>query len=349
VTKEGIVLSVRHLKTYFSTEEGTIKAVDDVSFDIGEGQTLGLVGESGCGKSVTALSIMRLVDAPAGKIMGGEIIYRNRDLLQLSEKQMRKIRGNEISMIFQEPMTSMNPVFTIGNQLVETIMLHQRLSSVEATKKAAEMLAAVKISDPVKRLENYPHQLSGGMLQRIMIAMAISCTPTLLIADEPTTALDVTIQAQILSLLADLKRDFRLSLLLITHDLGIVAEVADRIAVMYAGTIIEEGDALTIFTNPCHPYTLGLMKSIPRIDSDAEPKSHLCSIPGTIPNPLHLPSGCCFEPRCSHRLPICSSAMPPILNDGAHLVRCYLYEKAPLKSKILEESTATSMSSCPEE
>jgi len=326
------MLTVSHLTTYFDTEEGMIKAVDDVNFGIETGMSLGLVGESGCGKSVTALSILKLIDCPPG-IMSGSVIFKGRNLLALSEREMRRIRGNEISMIFQEPMTSLNPVFTIGNQLLEVIRLHQGLPKKEARAKAVEMLKAVHIPDHDKRIDSYPHQMSGGMLQRVMIAMAMSCNPSLIIADEPTTALDVTIQAQILNLLAGLKDEYKLSLLLITHDLGIVAEVTDRVAVMYAGKIVEEGPTETIFASPCHPYTIGLIQSIPRIDDGVLPKSHLTTILGMVPNPLDTPPGCRFEPRCDWRLPHCKEQQPGVYGvAGQHQVSCFLYENNELRS-----------------
>lgn len=322
------MLSVEHLKTYFNTSDGIIRAVDDVSFHIASGSTLGLVGESGCGKSVTALSLIRLIDKPIGRIKEGRIIFNNKDLLKLSERDMQKVRGNDISMVFQEPMTSLNPVYTIGDQLIEILILHQKLSSKLAIDKAIEVLSAVKIPDPSNVIKMYPHQLSGGMLQRVMIAMAISCKPFLLIADEPTTALDVTIQAQILDLLSELKDKYQLSLLLITHDFGIVAEIADRIAVMYNGKIVEEGTKAEIFKNPCHPYTVGLLEAVPRIDRAIEIKSHLNTIKGSIPEPYETMIGCNFEPRCEWSLPICKEAQPQnICNGEIHSVQCFLYEK----------------------
>ncbi|MBN2382737.1 ABC transporter ATP-binding protein [bacterium] len=343
------MLTVTHLKTYFFTDEGIIRAVDDVSFQIKAGTSLGLVGESGCGKSVTALSILRLIDTPPGKIVGGSVNFKGSELLTLSERDIRKVRGNEISMIFQEPMTSLNPVFTIGNQLIEAIRLHQHLSKKEARIKALDVLQAVRLQDPARRLEAYPHQLSGGMLQRVMIAMALSCNPSLLIADEPTTALDVTIQAQILNLLSSLKNQYSLSLLLITHDLGIVAEVTDRVAVMYAGRIVEEGSTTEIFDNPCHPYTIGLMRSIPRLDEQLCPKSHLRTIPGSVPNPLDLLPGCPFEPRCAWRLPQCSQSVPAVMGcPGDHTVSCFLYANKELRSIIHDTDNGNGRRSCSE-
>jgi oligopeptide/dipeptide ABC transporter ATP-binding protein len=289
------LLSVEDVSTYFFTEEGVAKAVQGVTFSIKKGKTFALVGESGCGKSVTALSIMRLVPAPAGKIIGGEIVFEKRDLLGLSERQMRAIRGNKIAMIFQEPMTSLNPVYTVGNQIVEAIRLHQRKSASQAWADAVEMLRKAGIADPEQRVHEYPHQMSGGMRQRVMIAMAVSCRPALLIADEPTTALDVTIQAQILDLLDELQEQSGMSILLITHDLGVVAERADDVAVMYASRIAEVADSQRLFAEPLHPYTQGLLKSLPRLGYSAK---RLLTIPGTVPEPLHFPTGCKFHPRC---------------------------------------------------
>jgi oligopeptide/dipeptide ABC transporter ATP-binding protein len=289
------LLSVKDVSTYFFTEEGVAKAVQGVSFSISKGRTFALVGESGCGKSVTALSIMRLVSAPAGKIVSGEIIFGNRDLLRISERRMRTIRGNKIAMIFQEPMTCLNPVYTVGNQIVEAIRLHQRKSARQAWSDAVEMLRKAGISDPTQRVHEYPHQMSGGMRQRVMIAMAISCQPALLIADEPTTALDVTIQQQILDLLDQLQEQSGMSILLITHDLGVVAERADDVAVMYASRIAEVADSQRLFAEPLHPYTQGLLKSLPRLGYSAK---RLQTVPGIVPEPLHFPSGCKFHPRC---------------------------------------------------
>jgi len=295
MSNNGTLLTVKNLSTYFFTEEGVARAVQDVSLCINEGKTFALVGESGCGKSVTALSIMRLVPSPPGKIVAGEIVFGKRDLLELSEKRMRSIRGNKIAMIFQEPMTSLNPVYTVGDQIVEAIKLHQRKNTSEAWSDAVEMLRKVGIADPQQRVSEYPHQMSGGMQQRVMIAMAISCKPELLIADEPTTALDVTIQAQILDLLDELQEREGMSILLITHNLGIVAERADDIAVMYASRIVEVADAQRLFAEPLHPYTQGLLKSLPRLGISAK---RLQSISGIVPEPLHFPPGCKFHPRC---------------------------------------------------
>jgi oligopeptide/dipeptide ABC transporter ATP-binding protein len=317
------LLQVKDLQTSFFTPEGEVRAIDGVSFEIGEGKTLGLVGESGCGKSVTSLSIMRLIPSPPGKIVGGEIFYRGRDLLRLNNEQMRKIRGNEISMIFQEPMTSLNPVFTVGNQIGEAIQLHQGLGKRETRKKTIEMLRLVKIADPESRVDSYPHQLSGGMRQRVMIAMALSCNPSLLIADEPTTALDVTIQAQILELMKELQQKIGgMALLLITHDLGVVAEQADDVAIMYAGKIVERSSTRAIFSRPFHPYTVGLLNSLPGIGGLK--KKRLDAIPGMVPSPLNLPSGCRFRDRCPRAQEVCAQTEPPLEEkEPGHTVACY--------------------------
>lgn len=294
--ENGKLLSVENLSTHFFTEEGTAKAVQDVSFSIEKGKTFALVGESGCGKSVTALSIMRLIPSPPGKIVNGCVTFEGKNLFDMSEKQMRNIRGNNIAMIFQEPMTSLNPVFTIGNQITEAIRLHQKKTAQQARSLAIEMLNKVGIADAARCVDEYPHQLSGGMRQRVMIAMAISCQPALLIADEPTTALDVTIQAQILNLLDDLQQTEEMSILLITHDLGVVAERADDVAVMYASRIVEKAPAKELFDEPLHPYTQGLMKSLPQLGTDSD---KLYTIAGNVPEPLHFPGGCKFHPRCA--------------------------------------------------
>jgi oligopeptide/dipeptide ABC transporter ATP-binding protein len=325
------ILQVRNLETSFTTERGVLKAVDDVSFELTAGKTLGVVGESGCGKSVTSLSIMRLIPNPPGKITGGQILYKGRDLLQLGAEEMRKIRGNEISMIFQEPMTSLNPVFTIGNQLVEAILLHQDLSRADALHQAVEMLRLVGIPAPEKRVRDYPHQLSGGMRQRVMIAMALSCNPKILIADEPTTALDVTIQAQILDLLRDLQQKTGLALLLITHDLGVVAEMAHDVVVMYAGRVVERAPVHEIFKSPQHPYTRGLLNSIPVLSRDPTgkvKKTRLEPIPGIVPSLFDLPQGCRFQERCSLVSDECRSA-EPVLRElrGVRSVRCVKAEE----------------------
>jgi len=316
------LIEVKDLRTSFFTPDGEVKAVDGVSLEIEEGKTLGLVGESGCGKSVTALSIMRLVPSPPGKVVGGEILYRGRDLLKLDGEAMRKIRGNEISMIFQEPMTSLNPVFTIGNQIGEAIRLHQGLGRKETRQKTIEMLRLVKIADPEQRIDDYPHQLSGGMRQRVMIAMALSCNPSLLIADEPTTALDVTIQAQILELMKELQQKLGMSLLLITHDLGVVAEQADEVAIMYAGKVVERAKAKEIFDRPLHPYTVGLLNSLPGAGNHK--KKRLDAIPGMVPSPLELPGGCRFRDRCPKAAGICAEAEPELAEKGKeHWAACY--------------------------
>ncbi len=320
------ILEVKDLQTSFFTERGEVKAVDHVSFDVYKGKTVCIVGESGCGKSVTSLSIMRLIPNPPGKIVGGEILYKGKNLLNLSMEEMRKIRGNEISMIFQEPMTSLNPVFTIGNQLVEAIQLHQDLSKGDAINKAVEMLTLVGIPAPDKRIKDYPHQLSGGMRQRVMIAMALSCNPQILIADEPTTALDVTIQAQILDLLRDLQQKVGLSLMLITHDLGVVAEMAHEVVVMYAGNVVERAPVHEIFASPKHPYTQGLLNSIPILNRDPTgkiKKSRLEPIPGIVPNLLELPKGCRFQERCKYVTDECKVVEPSLrVIDQGREVRC---------------------------
>jgi len=295
MTENNKLLQVKNLSTHFFTEEGVAKAVQDVSFDITAGETFALVGESGCGKSVTALSIMRLVPDPPGEIVDGEITFEGENLVELSEKNMRSVRGNKIAMIFQEPMTSLNPVFSVGNQIAEAIKLHQKKNSKDAWEMAIEILKQVGISDPEQRVGEYPHQMSGGMRQRVMIAMAISCRPGLLIADEPTTALDVTIQAQILDLIEDVQAQLGMSVLLITHDLGIVAERADNVAVMYASRIVEKSKSEILFAEPLHPYTQGLLKSLPQLGIVED---RLPTISGNVPNPLNFPSGCKFHPRC---------------------------------------------------
>ncbi|WP_350344395.1 ABC transporter ATP-binding protein [Proteinivorax tanatarense] len=316
------LLSVKNLKTYFYTEDGVVPAIDGVNFDVEPGETLGIVGESGCGKSVTSLSVMRLIPNPPGKIEDGEITFDGKDLLSLSEAEMRKLRGNEMSMIFQEPMTSLNPVYTVGDQITEAIKLHQGKAHKEAVKHAIEMLTLVGIPLPEKRVNEYPHQLSGGMRQRVMIAMALSCNPKLLFADEPTTALDVTIQAQILELMKKLKRELGTSIILITHDLGVIAETVDRVIVMYAGRVVEEAPVKEIFKSPMHPYTQGLLNSIPSLD---ERKERLDSIKGTVPNPLDMPTGCRFHPRCPHVMDKCKEEKPQLEDQGkGHTVACWL-------------------------
>lgn len=319
------LLEVKDLSTTFFTEDGEVKAVDHISFHIKPGEILGVVGESGCGKSVTSLSILRLISSP-GKITGGSILFEGKDLLQLSEKELQKVRGNKISMIFQEPMTSLNPLMTVGDQVAESLILHKGLSKREASAAAVDLLRTVRISDPEHRIHDYPHQLSGGMRQRVMIAMAIACKPALLIADEPTTALDVTIQAQILEELGRLRAEFGLSILLITHALGVVAEVADRVIVMYAGRIVEEAPVGEIFARPCHPYTVGLLDSIPRIQVGGERKKTLKTIEGTVPDLAHLPPGCSFYDRCNDRMPSCLNHFPETVKVGPdHFVACYKF------------------------
>jgi oligopeptide transport system ATP-binding protein len=320
------ILDVKHLSTHFFTRAGIIKAADDVSFSIKRGSTLALVGESGSGKSVTSLSIMRLVPPP-GKIVAGEIIFDGFDLLKLDDEQIRRIRGREMAMIFQDPMTSLNPVYTVGDQIAEAIQLHKRLSRKRAWSNAVEMMKRVKISDAERRAKDYPHQLSGGMRQRVMIAMALSCGPKLLIADEPTTALDVTIQAEILELLKKLRADLELSVLLITHDLGVVAQTADRVAVMYAGQIVEEASVREIFSNPRHPYTEGLLRSVPRLTEEGIARRRLETIEGTVPNLLRLPEGCRFAPRCEYVIDQCALEEIPLLPvSGEHRARCIRFE-----------------------
>ena len=329
------LLEVKNLKTYFDTDEGTVKAVDGVSFHLDRGETLAVVGESGSGKSVMSLSMMRLIPTPPGRIAGGEILFEGEDLVKKSEREMRRIRGNDISMIFQEPMTSLNPVYTVGDQIAEAIVLHQGKSKRQAMVLAAEMLDLVGIPEPGKRVKNYPHQMSGGMRQRVMIAMALSCGPKLLIADEPTTALDVTIQAQILDLMRKLQDEIGMSILFITHDLGVVAEVADRAVVMYAGRAVEEAHVNDIFADPKMPYTLGLLNSIPRVDRAAVHQERLQAIPGNVPNPLNLPEGCAFHPRCRFAQEKCKIAIPELENTGGgHMVRCVRWDELDLKAEI---------------
>lgn len=319
------LLEVRDLKTYFHTDAGILRAVDGVSYRIDRGETLGLVGESACGKSVSALSIMRLIPDPPGRIEGGRIEYMGTDLLGLSKKEMRSIRGNKIAMIFQEPMTSLNPVFTCGYQIMESIILHQKVDKKTARERTIELLRRVEIPAPEQRLREYPHQISGGMRQRIMIAMALSCNPDLLIADEPTTALDVTIQAQILDLLEKLKEEFSMGILLITHDMGVVAEVAARVCVMYAGVIFESANVNDLFHNPRNPYTYSLLKSIPSLSKD---KDRLTVIEGTVPDPLNLPGGCRFNPRCFLADEVCRESEPELEDIGeGRKTRCFHYDK----------------------
>ena len=325
------LLEVKDLQTYFFTDQGTVKAVDGVSFDIEKGETLGIVGESGSGKSVTAASIMQLVPSPPGDIVGGEINFKGENLLDLKMKRIRKIRGNEISMIFQEPMTSLNPVYTIGDQISEVLRLHQNLNQDEAREKSIEMLEKVGIPSPQERIDEHPHQLSGGMRQRVMIAMALACNPELLIADEPTTALDVTIQAQILELMDELRDEFDTSIILITHNLGVIAEVADKVAVMYGGRIVEQTDTLTIYKDPEHPYTAGLIKSIPKIEGS---EGKLKPIKGTVPDPLNFPAGCKFANRCNYAEERCWEKEPKLEEiKPDHYVRCWRWKELDLKQE----------------
>ena len=333
------LLEVRNLKTYFYTEDGVVRAVDGVNIEVYPGEVLGLVGESGCGKSVTSLSIMRLIAAP-GKVVEGKILLDGQDLLELPEKEMVKVRGNRISMIFQQPQTALNPVFKVNDQIAEVLDIHQDFGREAGRRRAVELLKMVGIPDPERRAEAYPHELSGGMAQRVMIAMALACVPELLIADEPTTALDVTIQAQILDLMRDLREKMGTSVILITHDLGVVAEMAERVAVMYAGEIVEQTDVNSLFDQPLHPYTQGLIGSIPIL---GEIKEHLDVIPGSVPNLVNLPPGCRFAPRCKARekygLTICNEVKPDLQEARpGHLVRCWLYQsaeghQAPLKAR----------------
>ena len=316
------LIEVRDLKTYFRTDDGMVPSVDGVSLHIDAGETLGVVGESGCGKSVTSLSIMRLIPIPPGRIVSGEILFQGEDLLKKSEDEMRAIRGNDISMIFQEPMTSLNPVYTCGDQIAEAIELHQGRGRKDAMDMAVEMLRLVGIPLPERRVGEYPHRLSGGMRQRVMIAMALSCNPRLLIADEPTTALDVTIQAQILELMRKLKNELGMAIMLITHDLGVIAEMAERVIVMYAGKVVEEAGVSSLFRDPLHPYTRGLLRAIPRLDEERE---RLHVIEGVVPNPLRLPDGCRFSPRCPHVMEVCRREEPRLSEVGAgRRLACWL-------------------------
>ncbi len=319
------LLEVRNLKTYFDVRGGVLKAVDDVSFTIEAGETLGLVGESGCGKTVTANSVMRLIPIPPGRIAGGEILFDGIDILKLTTSEMRKVRGNKISMIFQEPMTSLNPVFTVGDQVAEVIQLHKKLSQREIRDRVIEAFRLVRIPAPASRIKEYPHQMSGGMRQRVIIAMALACNPKLMIADEPSTALDVTIQAQILDLMNRLKEETGASILFITHDLGVIAEMAQRVAVMYAGKIMEAADVDTLFSEPKHPYTIGLMSSIPILGIGKKEK-RLSTIPGMVPSLFKLPQGCLFQERCSGAYTECDQLEPPMIDLGnGHIVRCHKY------------------------
>jgi peptide/nickel transport system ATP-binding protein len=318
------ILEVKNLRTSFFTDEGEVKAVDGVDFSIEKGKTIGIVGESGSGKSITSLSILRLLQEPAGKVVGGEIIFKGQDLLKKTKKQMMDIRGNSISMIFQEPMTSLNPTLTCGEQIAESIRIHQKLNRKDAWNKSVDMLRLVGIPSPEKRAKQYPFELSGGMRQRVMIAIALACNPELLIADEPTTALDVTIQAQILDLIKKLQEELGTSLMMITHDLGVVAEMCDKVAVMYCGKVVEYADKKTLFTSPKHPYTVGLLNSVPKHDQDYE--GDLAVINGSVPSPFNLPKGCRFAPRCEHAKDICLTELPELETaaDGDQ-VRCWIY------------------------
>ena len=320
-----MLLSVKNLSTEFPVKKGIVRAVEDVSFDVDQGEILAIVGESGSGKSVTSLSIMGLLAEP-GHVAGGSLEFEGKDLATLSEKQYRELRGNDMAMIFQEPMTSLNPVYRVGNQIVEAIRTHEKVSKAEAKDRAVDLLRKVGIPSPEARINDYPHQMSGGMRQRVMIAMALACNPKLLIADEPTTALDVTIQAQILDLLRRLRDDTGMAVLLITHDLGVVSETADRVVVMYCGQVVEEAEVRTLFDHPMHPYTLGLLKSIPRLEDDDSKRLYM--IKGMVPNPLEMPPGCHFSDRCDSCMDICRTKVPELVDVDGHKVRCFLYESA---------------------
>ena len=320
------LLEVKDLKTHFFTLDGVVKAVDGVSYDLNEGETLGLVGESGCGKSVSALSVMRLIPDPPGKIVNGEILLDGEDILQISMEDMREVRGAKIAMVFQEPMTSLNPVLTVERQLTETLQLHMGMSKIESQRESVNLLTRVGIPDPESRIKQYPHQFSGGMRQRVMIAMALSCNPRLIIADEPTTALDVTIQAQILDLMKSLTTEFGVALIVITHNLGVVARYADRVNIMYAGKVIERGDAGEIYANPRHPYTVGLLRSVPRLDLPRRAK--LDPIEGQPPDLINLPQGCAFRERCRWAIDKCATDMPELVEIGdGHLSACFRSEE----------------------
>jgi oligopeptide transport system ATP-binding protein len=320
------LLEVNNLTTHFFTSDGVVKAVDGINYHVDEGEILGIVGESGCGKSVSALSLMRLVADPPGKIVDGEVTFEDKDLLQLGDAEMRSIRGNRMAMVFQEPMTSLNPVLTIGRQITETLELHQNMTKSQARERAVELIRMVGISDAGSRLTDYPHQFSGGMRQRVMIAMALSCNPKLIIADEPTTALDVTIQAQILELMRELAQQFGTALIIITHNLGVVARYAHRVVVMYAGKIIETGTAAEIYRNPRHPYTLGLLKSVPRLDETV--KASLDPIKGLPPDLIDLPVGCSFQPRCPYAFDRCTQETPYLMEHSeAHTTACWRHEE----------------------
>jgi oligopeptide/dipeptide ABC transporter, ATP-binding protein, C-terminal domain len=318
-----MLLEVKNLKTEFKLKRGIVNAVDDISFSIDKGKILAIVGESGSGKSVTSLSIMRLLQEP-GRVSQGEILFKGKDLLKMGKSEIRAVRGDQISMIFQEPMTSLNPVYRIKDQIMESILNHMKLSKKEALERTVKMLEIVGIPSASERANDYPHQMSGGMRQRVMIAMALIGNPELLIADEPTTALDVTIQAQILELLYNMREKFNMAILLITHDLGVVSEAADHVIVMYCGKIVEEADVRTIFENPLHPYTLGLLRSIPRLENESE--GPLYMIKGMVPNPLHMPKGCPFSDRCDKCMERCQKEMPQLIDKDGHKVCCFLYE-----------------------
>jgi oligopeptide/dipeptide ABC transporter ATP-binding protein len=341
------LLEVENLRTYFETDAGVARAVDGVSFHVEEGEVLGIVGESGCGKSVTSLSVMRLVPQPPGRILEGSAIrFRGRELLQLSPAEMRAIRGNDIAMIFQEPMTSLNPVYSIGDQIAESLRLHRGMDRSAARARVVELLRLVGIPDPAERASNYPHQLSGGQRQRVMIAMALSCEPDLLIADEPTTALDVTIQAQILDLLAELRERLGMAVVLITHDLGVVAEVCDRVVVMYAGQVAEEGPVATIFAEPRHPYTEGLLQAIPRLGSRVE---RLAVIPGSVPSPTDWPIGCRFHPRCPYGWDLCVHEQPPLIDAGPQRhARCWLERHPERRAEVRRARAAFTTATDPD-
>jgi oligopeptide transport system ATP-binding protein len=330
------LLDVRHLSTQFTTRSGVLRAVDDVSWDVRPGETVALVGESGCGKSVSALSIMRLVAGPAGRIVGGEVWFKGRDLLRLSEEEMRRVRGREIAMVFQEPMTSLNPVLTVGRQLTEGVEIHLGADPARARARAEELLQMVGIPDPARRLAQYPHQFSGGMRQRMMVAMALACEPALVLADEPTTALDVTIQAQILELMKTLSRRLGAAMLIITHNLGVVARYADRVNVMYAGRIIEQGTARELYAHPRHPYTLGLLRSVPRLDEAR--RARLDPIEGQPPDLSRLPPGCAFTPRCAFRVERCLAERPVLrpAGENGHVSACWEIERLPDTTIVAE-------------
>jgi oligopeptide/dipeptide ABC transporter ATP-binding protein len=336
----GTLLSVRNLTTVFQTGKGQVTAVDDVSFDLGRSEVLGIVGESGSGKSVTALSILGLLQTPPGRVAGGQVLFEGQDLLKLSESRMQAIRGSDISMIFQEPMTSLNPVFTVGDQVMETIRVHEKLGPKAARDRAIEMLVKVGIPSPERRIDDYPHQLSGGMRQRVMIAMALACSPKLLLADEPTTALDVTIQAQILDLLRQLQAEMNMAVIVITHNMGVVAEFADRVIVMYAGQIVEQASVDDTFYRPGHPYTEGLLRSIPDLEVE---RRRLHAIPGTMPSPFALPPGCRFQARCPDARPPCGERVPALIDlaDGrfARCIRHTGYRHVGAKADLAEAAS----------